>query len=250
MSNQSTQNTSKFYDDLVQGKEKRVLLSFEKRFNTDKIINKTLVKEYFTSEVAKIFDKNDVVLDYGCGPGAFLAIASKYCKSIIGVDISSSFVEQTNKTIMKYDLNNAKSKLIKSCNTGFENNTFDKIIMVDVIHHLESISDELKEIHRILKPEGKLIVFEPNKLNPLMFILHVIDKNERGLLRVGSPSAYKKYLNPLFDNINIKYSGLVIAPESKFFIFITKILNSKILFPFLGWLNPKIFFSASKINHK
>ena len=246
MSTQKSDKTSEFYDNLMLGKEKRGVLGKNKRFSSDKIINKNLVNQYFTNVIKDYLNEEDEVLDYGCGPGAFLVLASSFCKNMIGVDISNSFVDECNNTINRYNVKNAQSKHIKPCNTGFEDNSFDKIIMVDVIHHLENISDELKEIHRILKPNGQLIVFEPNKLNPLMFIWHLIDKNERGLLRVGSPRAYRMQLIPLFKNLNIKYSGLVIGPDSWVFGLITNILNSKIIYTIFGWLNPKIFIVATK----
>ena len=72
----------------------------------------------------------------------------------------------------------------------FEDQKFDVILIVDVIHHLDDIKKNINEIKRVLKKGGKLLIYEPNKLNPLIWLTHLIDKNERGLLRVGS---FKKY---------------------------------------------------------
>jgi len=243
---QNSERTKEFYDDLLTGNEKRGVLGKDKRFGTDKIINKNIVNKYFTDVIRDYIDKDDDVLDYGCGPGAFLFLTSQYSKSIIGIDITKGFVEECKDTISKYKIDNAQAIQIEPSNTGFENNQFDKIIMVDVIHHIEDIEKELFEIHRILKPNGKLIVFEPNKLNPLMFFWHLFDKNERGLLRVGSPKKYKRILNPLFKGISIRFSGLIVGPDSFIFNLLSNILNNKYIYPLFGWLNPKIFFVAEK----
>ena len=243
---QSTQNTEKFYDDLVTGSKKRGVLGIEKRFNVDKIINSKSINHYFTKVIQKEINKNDTVLDYGCGPGAFLILASKYCKKIYGAEISNEFVKATERNIKKYNLSNAKVELVDKEINKLSHKTFDKIILVDVIHHLEDIDKTIIKLSQYLNKGGSFIIFEPNKLNPLMYLMHLIDKNERGLLRVGSPRKYSGLLKPLLSNVNIKYSGLVVGPDSAIFTLITKILNNKFLYPIFGWLNPKIFITAKK----
>lgn len=47
--------------------------------------------------------------------------------------------------------------------TGLEDNTFDFVITFQVIEHIKKDSEFVKEIHRVLKPGGKLIVTTPNK---------------------------------------------------------------------------------------
>jgi 2-polyprenyl-3-methyl-5-hydroxy-6-metoxy-1,4-benzoquinol methylase len=246
MLKQKSYKTSRFYDNLMSGTEKRGLLGKDKRFNSEKIIFSKNIDKHYTQIINEYIDENDHVLDYGCGPGAFLVISSALCKNIIGVDISESFIETCKNNIISNNINNAKAYHITPCNTGFENKQFDKIILVDVIHHIEDIEKELDEIKRVLKDDGEIIIFEPNLLNPLMFLIHLIDKNERGLLKVGTPWSYKKLLNKHFFNIMTKYSGLVIGPDSSAFSIITSILNNKYIYPILGWLNPKIFVVATK----
>ena len=246
MPSKKSNKTGDFYDNLIIGNEVRGVLGKDKRYNSDKIIYNKAVDKNYTQVVEPHINKNDRVLDYGCGPGSFLTLTSSLCKNIIGVDIGKKFVEECHNNINKYNINNAETFHISPCKTGLQDEEFDKIVMVDVIHHLENIDEELLEIQRLLKPKGKLIVFEPNKLNPLMYIWHLIDENERGLLRVGTPWSYRNILDKYFYNIRIIYSGLVIGPDSWVFGLITTILNSKIIYPIFGWLNPKIFIIATK----
>ena len=66
-------------------------------------------------------------------------------------------------------------------------------------------------------------------------------------MRVGRIGMYKK----IFSKIDLKvevgnYNGIVIGPSSKIFNFISNLLNYKIIYPFLGFLNPKLFLVVSK----
>lgn len=242
----SKEKTSEFYDDLVSGSESRGLFGMSKRFNTKLISNKRSTKKYFIDKVVPYITPESKVLDFGCGPGSFLIPIAPYCKEIIGIDISKKFIEECTNNIKENGLTNAKSLHITPNVLPFKDETFNVIIMVDVIHHLEDIEDNLEHLFCLLKPGGTVLIFEPNKLNPLMFLMHLFDKNERGLLRVGSPKRYHKLLNPYINLEEISYSGLVVGPQSKAFDFITEILNSAIFRHFLGWLNPKIFISGRK----
>lgn len=44
----------------------------------------------------------------------------------------------------------------------FENNTFDRIIMVDALHHVVNQRETANELWRILKPGGRIVIEEPD----------------------------------------------------------------------------------------
>jgi len=88
------------------------------------------------------------ILDLGCGDGWLTDCLNKNHFDAIGVDINSSY---TLSNFIKADA----SKL------SFKDNSFDCIIMVEVVEHLNT-SKVYSEIRRILKPEGKLIVTTPH----------------------------------------------------------------------------------------
>tara|TARA_R110000868_G_C10971850_1_gene770126 strand:- start:8095 stop:8865 length:771 start_codon:yes stop_codon:yes gene_type:complete len=232
-----------FYDDLIDGKIKRGLLGVDKRFNPD-VRFKPSIQKFFVREIESSVCNTDVVLDLGCGVGAFLAATAPYCAEIVGIDISENFVRKTNDLIAQENIINASTKHQINKLIPAENNSFDVVIMIDVVHHLVDINETLKEVRRVLKPCGSLLIFEPNKLNPLMFLLHIADKNEWGLLALGSPQKYRATVGKIFDINRISWSGLVVGPESKIFHKIAIFLDKNIINKLLGWLQPKIFISA------
>lgn len=111
-------------------------------------------------EFLKIFNKlkpylGKNILDIGCGDGQFLHLLGKYIKNIklTGVDISSIAL---NKAKKKYsNINFFKSSSTK---IPFPNNSFDTILLVEVIEHLIDIDSTLKEISRLLKPNGYVFI--------------------------------------------------------------------------------------------
>ena len=77
--------------------------------------------------------------------------------------------------------------------------------------------------------------------------MHLIEKNERGLLNVGERKKYEEICRKTGLKLeNFSFNGIVIGPNSKIFKLTSYLLNND-NFYFLKWLNPKIFFTISKI---
>jgi ubiquinone/menaquinone biosynthesis C-methylase UbiE len=245
----SKNNTEKFYDNLTEGGVERNTLGIEQRFNIDKLINKKIVRENFIDFILPYVNKkNSKVLDFGCGPGTFSFLISPYCHHVTGIDISKGFITLANdyKKTKNY-LNIDFTKVGTHCE-NISDNSYDIVLLVDVIHHLDQIDDVLKVVERKLKPNGQVLIFEPNLLNPAILLMHMFDPNEWGLLKLGRISKYRQILSKRFSKLKYKYNGIVIGPENKIFYFLSGLLNHPWLYPFIGWLNPKIFISVSKKN--
>lgn len=239
-----SKHTQKFYDDLMDGKVSRGLWGKSTRFNSVLISKKHSVKKYYVEIIKEIITRNDKVIDYGCGSGGFIISTSPHCKEIIGVEISEKFVIEGNKAIKELGIENGSIVQIMNNQTSFTNGYFDVLIMIDVIHHLESIESTLAEAIRVLKPGGKIIIFEPNKLNPLLALMCLLDRNEWGLLRLGTKNKYRKLFSQMMKITSIQYNGLLIGPEFKIFLKAAELLNRGCFYKYFGWLNPKILIIA------
>lgn len=244
----SSSKTEVFYDDLMDGKVSRGVLGKDNRFDAIRIAQRESTNRFYTEVIKPFIKETDRVLDFGCGPGTFLGITAPLCKEIVGTDISQKFIDACEETIKKLELTNASTQYISPGKLPFKDESFDAIIMVDVIHHLEHIDETLKHALKVLKPGGRLIVFEPNKLNPLMALMHFFDRNEWGLLKLGTPQKYRKVLGPYVQIDRVEFNGIVIGPESRAFTILSDFLNNRFLNPFLGWLNPKMFVTGTKLS--
>ena len=95
-------------------------------------------------------------LDVGCASGVCVKAARDLGFDAIGVEPSKWMCEYGEK---EYGLDLRQGTLEEQ---HFEDGFFDIVSMYDVIEHVPTPSDTLKEIYRILKPSGKLVVNVPD----------------------------------------------------------------------------------------
>ncbi len=110
------------------------------------------------------------VLDVGCGRGEMIFYAAKHGAEGVGVDYSKDSIglaKLAQKKQSKLVQSKTKFLYMDAKKLKFKDNSFDLIIMTDVVEHLypEELELAFKEIKRVLKPKGKLIIHTaPNKL--------------------------------------------------------------------------------------
>lgn len=112
------------------------------------------------------------MLDIGCGVGLWAKEISDRKESIIyGIDILEKNIEIARNFNSGENINYAFVDFLRN---EFEDNYFDCVIFLETIEHVESPIDYLREIFRVLKPEGILIISTPNSLALYRFIKNII----------------------------------------------------------------------------
>jgi len=125
------------------------------------------------------------VLDAGCGIGHITApYTDKY--SLFGVDEQASAVQYCKEHWKgTYD----QASLYK---LPYEDNFFDLILFLDAIEHLDHPIDALRELARVLKPGGHILICTMSYSSPLWFILEHTWHRFFG----GSCKPYSKDVHP------------------------------------------------------
>ncbi len=101
------------------------------------------------------------VVDYGCGPGAFIRDASSMVGTngtVYAVDLHEMAVASVKKLIIKYNLSNVKAVLTDGRKSAIVDNAADLIYALDMFHMVSDTESFLKELNRITKKDGILII--------------------------------------------------------------------------------------------
>jgi 2-polyprenyl-3-methyl-5-hydroxy-6-metoxy-1,4-benzoquinol methylase len=102
------------------------------------------------------------LLDAGCGAGEYVDALGKTGANVQGIEYVEAKVHQWSakhpgdKKVQRGDL----EKLV------FDDETFDAVLLNEVLEHVPNDRVALGEIYRVLKPGGTLILFSPNRVHP------------------------------------------------------------------------------------
>jgi len=100
------------------------------------------------------------VLDFGCGPGSYVLPAAELVGDsglVYALDTHPLAIAAVCKRSARKNLVNVRA-IRSDCNTGLGDREVDVVLLYDVLHDLANRREVLRELHRVLKPEGVLSV--------------------------------------------------------------------------------------------
>lgn len=103
--------------------------------------------------------KGKLILDVGCGKGRFMKKLIREGSLTVGIDISRKMLIE--------GLMDERLPLIECSATylPFRDNVFDYVLGVEVLQHIPNTKDAVNEMIRVLKPKGKIILRDRNKIS-------------------------------------------------------------------------------------
>lgn len=104
------------------------------------------------NKTAKQYAKGRV-LDVGCGYG----YSSRNYASYVGIDVDPDVIDEAKRLNPQHDFIVASATSLP-----FPDNSFDTVLCLEVIEHLDDYHQFLTEARRVLSPGGVLIVSTPN----------------------------------------------------------------------------------------
>lgn len=130
---------------------------------------------------------NRRVLEYGCGTGSFAFSLSQHDAEVTGIDISEVAIKLAKAQARKVGSENPNFLMMDAEDMQFEDSSFDIVCGTAILHHLD-VDKALREVARVLKPEGTAIFVEPLGHNPVI-----------NLFRKLTPSLRTKDEHPLVN---------------------------------------------------
>ncbi|MFZ2190239.1 MAG: class I SAM-dependent methyltransferase [Candidatus Magasanikiibacteriota bacterium] len=146
--------------------------------------------------------KEAKILDIGCNYGSLIFnLYNLGYKNVFGIEINRMAVEKGKHVY---------SSIVDNINTHeagkipFDNNSFDAVLMFDVIEHIPNVQDFLKnEVYRVLKKDGTFIFQTPNKYINIPW--EIINQHSFSKWKEYHCSLQTKYsLLKIFKKVNFK----------------------------------------------
>jgi SAM-dependent methyltransferase len=105
------------------------------------------------------------VADLGCGSGAFTDELRKAGYLAVGVDISPKLIAVGRAKYPGLELTEGDVE-----DLPFATASLDGVLLSGLVHHLPDPSRCAAEVYRVLRPSGRFVAFDPNRMNPFMWL--------------------------------------------------------------------------------
>lgn len=126
------------------------------------------------------------ILDVGTGPGFFACILSEEGQLVTAIDSSEGMLAHARKNAEKLGVNPEFKKMDVN-QLEFSDDTFDALVMRNVTWTLEQPELVYTEFKRILKPGGKLLIYDAN------WQMHFFDPEKLKRVREREEHHFEKY---------------------------------------------------------
>lgn len=112
----------------------------------------SLIRQYVDLEDRRI-------LDVGCGLGMYVEKLRQFSPHVYGVDVDAEKVVQASQQLPNIHLSPAEA-------LPFPDESFDVILLNEVLEHVDDDRATVREAYRCLAPGGQIVIYAPNRLYP------------------------------------------------------------------------------------
>lgn len=104
------------------------------------------------------YGRNKDILEVGCGTGLILQGVEPHARKAVGIDLSSGMLERARKRGLEVYKANATD-------LPFDDDSFDVVYSFKVLAHVEDIDQALREMSRVTRPGGVMLLEFYNRLS-------------------------------------------------------------------------------------
>ncbi len=108
---------------------------------------------------------NDRVLDLACGPGFVALEFARHAREIVGVDLTAEMLKQARALARSEGFKNVTFRRADVNRLPFPNKSFDLVVTRASFHHFLEPERVLKEMVRVLKPDGRILISDNTSKN-------------------------------------------------------------------------------------
>jgi ubiquinone/menaquinone biosynthesis C-methylase UbiE len=212
------------------------------------------------------------ILDIGCGPGTMVEQILRISDRVSGVDISEKMIATAKERFCESPLGNRVDFRVGDAeNLPYPSEHFDAVVCAGVVRYLPSLDAGLREIHRVLKPGGVMVVTFYYRFSPHWFSMCLLYRPLLPLISLARgrsmhecvlkyraeplPISYRVFRKRLsrvgFAHGATRHSGFDLFPFNRLFPALSRRLHLKaepalMNADILGWLGSICIVSGSK----
>jgi SAM-dependent methyltransferase len=105
------------------------------------------------------------VLDLGCGSGIFTNLLCQRGYNATGLDLSRKLLNLARLKFPRIAFVEGDVE-----DLPFQSGGVDGVLLSGIVHHLPAPQRCSAEVHRVLRPGGHFVAFDPNRANPFMYL--------------------------------------------------------------------------------
>ncbi|MDB6120224.1 MAG: Methyltransferase type 11 [Verrucomicrobiaceae bacterium] len=159
------------------------------------------------------------ILDYGCGRGDMTReYLRKGAAKVCAIDISPVYVADGEASARREGFAEERFdfQVMDAHKMTFPDNSFDIVAGWSILHHLDA-DTAMNEIHRVLKPGGRVLLWEPLLDHPLLKLFRLLTPQARTEDELPfSGAAIRRILSHRQWRSELGYCGFLEAPVAMF----------------------------------
>lgn len=104
------------------------------------------------------------MLDVGCGEGGFTMVLGRRFREVHGIDVQESYLESFRAATAgdpRYTITNMSASAMT-----YPDAHFDTVVTIETLEHVPDLTGAAREIGRVLRPGGELVITVPNRWFP------------------------------------------------------------------------------------
>ncbi len=156
--------------------------------------------------ISNLVGTNRKVLDAGCGSGNLTVRLASNSNHVTAIDFSEAMVKAVQEKVSS--LKNVAVQKGNVTQLGFRDGFFDVVVSVNVLFNLDEPEKAVKEMKRVLRSNGRLIISTPSKDAGLSsdFLRRVIVDAREGNVEPEKLKLLERFNRVLFEKGGMKFT--------------------------------------------
>ncbi len=167
------QKESSIWNKLASGYDKRSMKTYKEAY--EQSIEKT----------RNALANSDRVLEIGCGTGIVTLGIADAVENVIATDISRQMIATAREKAKKRSVANVEFQVNDGYSLPYEANSFDAVLLFNILHFIKEPEQVLQEAHRLLKPSAVFVSATDCYAEPAPWTVRIKLGIQKVLNRIG-----------------------------------------------------------------